>query len=35
MSPSIITPATDNVLMDIDSDLEAKKAAQELAQAQE
>ena len=35
VSPSIIVPATDNVLMDVDSDPEAKQAAQELIQAQE
>ena len=34
-SPSNTAPTADNIQMDIDSDLEAKQAAQEFAQAQE
>ena len=34
-SPSHITPTTDNVQMDVDSDSEAEQAAREFAQAQE
>jgi len=34
-SPSNITPTTDNIQMDVDSNLEAQQAALELAQAQE
>ena len=33
--PSIITPIADNILMDANSDAEAKQVALELAQAQE
>ena|SRR5882724_11293655 len=35
VSPSIITPITNNVLMNADSNVEAEQAALELAQAQE
>src|SRR5882724_2377965 len=34
-SPSHITPTTDNVQMDVDSDSEAEQAAREFTQAQE
>ena len=35
VSPSNITPITNNILMDINSDTEAEQVALELAQAQE
>src|SRR5882724_3185556 len=35
VSPPNITPITNNILMDVNSDAEAKQAALELAQAQE
>ena len=34
-SPTITAPTADNIQMDIDSNLEAQQAAQELSQAQE
>ena len=34
-SPSNASPITDNIQMDVNSDLEAEQAALELAQAQE
>jgi len=34
VSPSNITPITNNILMDVDSDAEAEQAALEPAQAQ-